>query len=496
MSTSYTYALQTTASASGSVAAILHTGLSGLTIPTFNSLKIIGEITERVDAQAGMCELENIEVEFSEDYSVYSEGFWFKVINYIDLTDPMIACELQLTIDTGNGAEHLFWGVLVKENMPVSEFDMFSNIQRAGTLRFVSRLAKMRDIVTDTSLLIPSGELTNGEGYPASGINQYVEIWRVLESIFCYCMGQTRTTPGTYMDTLPANLLVSDFIDGNFTAPQSWYFIWNIVDHPNTYATDGTYGWNVRFGNFFDLFAAICKNLLVIPRHTYDPATQKHYLQLKTRTPQGGTNITLPTPLQSDFLIDNGLLANQMTSSVAPADETWSPGFGAKHPQIYWSAPGTVSFAQPNGFKSALDIPVEFYLDTNSADFDGYPFSPGSIVVAHHAGDYHRDEYHIVSTCRYLSTDGLTYVLVYGYGEGKLQEAILAYLNATVNSGRGYERTYPGITANNGSTDSHSNITYLSKTVINDGISDRTFVAQEVRKDVVKDELFVRWIEL
>jgi hypothetical protein len=70
------------------------------------------------------------------------------------------------------------------------------------------------------------------------------------------------------------------------------------------------------------------------------------------------------------------------------------------------------------------------------------------------------------------------------------------YANRLGGIRRVYERAYETIKANDGSTNSHVNLSLLRITVINDGIGDRTFYATEVRKDVAKEESFVRWEEV
>src|SRR3990170_4130472 len=90
--TLYEYTLQTSVLPVGTVIIKLYSALNGLTIPTFASLSVPDDIVERCDLIPGEIELQEMTFEFVEDYSTYTEGFWYKVLQSYEEIQIGIEC--------------------------------------------------------------------------------------------------------------------------------------------------------------------------------------------------------------------------------------------------------------------------------------------------------------------------------------------------------------------------------------------------------------------
>ena len=87
ITTTYPYTLQTDETAGGRMTFVLHSAISGLTIPA-KTIYSASPSGEDVDILPGEVHVDEYTIEFQEDYSTYQEGFWFKAVSYTHLTLP------------------------------------------------------------------------------------------------------------------------------------------------------------------------------------------------------------------------------------------------------------------------------------------------------------------------------------------------------------------------------------------------------------------------
>ena len=135
-----TYTLQTSVISTGTIVVKITSPLAGLTIPSSPTLFGLSEIIESLDALPGVVQVEEIDIDYIDDYTTYAEGFWHKVL-------AEVSVDIQMTLDEGSGATHLFYGRNLKSGTSQEEFDLTpSAFQRSGTIHCLSFLTVLKSL--------------------------------------------------------------------------------------------------------------------------------------------------------------------------------------------------------------------------------------------------------------------------------------------------------------------------------------------------------------
>jgi hypothetical protein len=451
-----TYTVQTSVLASGTMTVKLHSDLVDLVVPTFQTLKLDTDFVTRVDIGPGRIELENVQFDYVEDYTVYAEGFWYKVLNSY--------AEIQLLLNEGSGDTHFYWGRVLKNQTPIEEFDLtVGNIQRRGSIQTMTILGKMKDFTAQEILNDIDAELfldcltLDGVGSD----NQVIKLSDFMNSF-------VKTVFNTTFDPLDIALQGFDlklaeqtysnlYLLAKVKSSGAWFGLFNTDKWPSTYATA------------FDLFTAICRSLAVIPRHYYDVANSRHRIELLTR----GTSFAYPgtfgVPAQSTFQpsIDEGV--NNLTVHAGAAAV------------LYYSGPDNKSTYTdaPNGFESDMDVTMEW----GGVDYV-------TSILYHDTGT----AYKAVLEGEWMYWDYEAGAWSTGYNA---EVAMARYLYTRLSQvKRSYSRTYNSLKSTANAVLSHVNTTILMRTSIDDGIASRNFYATEVTKNPDKDECTIQWNEV
>src|SRR5512146_862012 len=137
--TLYEYTVQESVLPSGTMTVKLYSELSGLTVPGYQTIDCDFWVNNRVDAGPGRLELENADIRFAEDRSVYAEGFWYKVANggY---------AELLFLLDEGSGDTYFWRCTILRDQTRFTEYDLTpGNIQRNGSMKAMTVLGRMQE---------------------------------------------------------------------------------------------------------------------------------------------------------------------------------------------------------------------------------------------------------------------------------------------------------------------------------------------------------------
>ena len=79
-----------------------------ITIPSAVRILDLDPFIEKIDAEAGSTDIDNVLVTLAEDYSIYSEGFWYKLI----VENPTAKVDFMFTIMNGSNEEFLYRGTV------------------------------------------------------------------------------------------------------------------------------------------------------------------------------------------------------------------------------------------------------------------------------------------------------------------------------------------------------------------------------------------------
>jgi hypothetical protein len=292
---------------------IVDPSLPELTIPSTVKVMHIGTLTELIDVEPGVVDVQNLDLELAEDYTTYSMGFWYKVIQGY----PTVNVEFRFILEEDGVDTFYFWGKVYREEVEWPEHYINTaetDVIRSVRLRLVSLVHAMKDVpvsdaitemLTHTTAVECAGPATAAAGiafmdmlasitYACFGDAFSTDSIQIRGSDFKFeFIGETTiTTENTYI------LTKSGF---NSAAPPAWAGRGYVDGELGE--TDNPHYWGNQFSNCYDLLRAIALNFGWVVRHyygktdgTYDtvtPANNLHRLEFLTR---GTTFNTLITP--------------------------------------------------------------------------------------------------------------------------------------------------------------------------------------------------------
>jgi len=451
------YSLQSVLYPGGLTQFYLLSSLSGLVMPTKKTLSFAGEVTERVDVQAGENNIETVDYSYIEDYGTYPEGFWHKVLQG--------TTEIQTTVDQGAGPLHYAWHSIPPQNNTQSEISLLSGaIRRQGTkLQGISRLLTLQSVPLSTIFqyaLSWAEQDTPG--------NSWCTIQNILDAM-ALAMGSSLTT--TASSVVGNDFRFSSAIDWTTTptswsTPQSLYMILANVTGVGIglWAADQ---WMSRYATAYDLLIALCKTFGWVPSYTFDVANNRHVLMV---IPRGSANTAATIgsgTVLSNYYPSTGLLVNNIgiTRDSGLVNNTDKPPG-----ESYFSAGTWTAGQAPPGFQPDMSVNVLFEVaGFNYSDFDmlyqaAQPLAVGSVDV----WDYTANAWYSVA---HPHTPLLT-----------MQQAAAYYYWSRFQAQKSmYERRVYGLNLAQ---------KILDKTTINDGVVSRNYYLTELRKDVRTNQMY------
>ncbi|MBE3141473.1 MAG: hypothetical protein IMZ53_12935 [Thermoplasmata archaeon] len=457
---------------------------SELTYPTSVRFLSVSPIRESVDAEAGVTEFDNADIDVKEDYSTYPEGFWHRLIN----TYPAFDFELMFTIMEGSDETFLFRGKIYRINIQETEHYLDdtvgtpSKVVRGVAFKLVSSL-KVLEEVSLTDLLTECAS-----HYWTYGSITAIYIKSVIASMIKLAYGES------YSESLVVNYSGEILFQSDALAPLSWSTIGIDVTVEGNYldsSGDYQYSWIKRFANAYDLLQYLCRQFAIIPRYSFGdtnglisgtPANNKHRLSFNSRGNPSGSTVTM-----------SGKLLNSVFSSDTPR-KARTVRITEVQPHVitglienYWYLKDVLQAGEPPPF-------AEFDIDTNCEFRANLTAEVYNILYQQFGGV----TYAVNSIWYYDYTSPAHWVHLEDGGShtNLLAEAIAKYYYDRFSSGRvQYEREYKSIKANNGTTNSQRNCQTLMRHVIHDGVIERTFYATEVEKDIFTNKVKVCWVQ-
>lgn len=434
-----TYTLQTMTLPTGTATVKLLSGIAGLVIPYFNSLDISADLVERCDLIPGTTEIENMEFSFIEDYSYYTQGFWFKVLN-----DSTEVPEVQILLNDGSGDTTWFWGRVEQESGggTFEELDLTTGkIQRKGKFTCVHLMDKLKDtLVTTLMVRVDAVDSTGSDGH------QYIKFQSIIAAMvtetFGYSFDITRCVvrgqPFRYKETAT----YYDFED-----------LWVRVGTSGA-ASGYRVSWELDYQNCFDLLRDLCQQFGYVARLVWNDAAAKWDLELLAR---GQAYAGLP--ISFDGIPTEKSTFNTHAQTINAVSVS---GAGAAYPAVITN--GTLLLA-PTAFPTNVPIDISVTIFFNSSAIGGLAFSamlwidgggtPLSIT------DF---QYFDHSTRAYSADDG-----------EKLHRAVVRYYWFLFSGNkRGYDRSYLSVRSHYANTLTHKNTHILRQGQIDDGTETST----------------------
>jgi len=501
-----------------SVFMYLENDVSAPTIPDDVRITRIGMLEELVDVEPGVVDIESLEIEAAEDYSTYSEGFWYHVVE----TNPDTDIHFKFILTEDGTDTVYFYGRIKREDIEWPEHYLATDESSAvRTVRM--RLVSMLD---DLKTLSIEGTIVTVLANPIyAGLQQY-SMQTIIAAILTGMTGQTYNTSyvhvrnsdirfvdGSANTVYPINACNSGGENTESTVDSDvinkGYFFVDAAD-------DNRLHWTYRYESAFDLLRAICLTFGWTCRYFYGQAdgsyagdsSDKHRLELITRG-QSGSTVTPEKGVQESTLLTDsstrvmGVRVGDLLESSTLIEYQTGPSVYAGDPTMNyaWQHAGAESLVAPDA-SYAYTYTVspkyaEFDIDLD-AEFivNDVPGSSGSI------GYYYKYR----NLYRHDGAGGVTQLETAGFydyiagawvdGEYTIQNALVKYYTRRFRSGRKtFTRKYGSLRFDDGSTTSHANIKPMAEITIDDGIVSETYYASEVRKDFTRNEVTVTWIQ-
>lgn len=471
------YSLPSIVTVNGTFAVTLYSEFALLTEPSIQTITEIGDTRESANIVLGQTEIGNVKISIRDDTSTYTYGFWYKVLSG--------EAWIKILLDD----EDYFFGTVQADTIEWNEA-YISGTTRIRTCSFImaSMTQKLFDTPTADWLteIYDNRELT---GYVASTPAYSVINLTGFFSALLSASGVNSTYDVTDT-TFQCSTTVKDL---EFLYDGNWYalnFVWLLV----TYDTgageakvdyfDSTHANYLgdRYATAKELIAAMVKNFGVVFRAYYDSATSRHKIQiLQGRAYDDADNLDFSSREKSSVLSKStDLLGDAVRcTSLYNDEELW---FSRK----YLGADFSVA-APENYVEFDIDAYLPYLVYSSAPDVSGYPIYAGSVATT--VG--------IATDVRYFRYDGVGVVTASAASTRKMLEAaggIMFSRFTTVNSC--IRRVYGRMSAKVGAgSETHTALTVMRRTSIDDGLGAVTFWANTVIKKPQSAEVEIQWLK-
>ena len=466
----------------------IDTSVSSIIIPSAVRFLDIGEIVEKVDAEAGTTDIENVDITLAEDYTTYPEGFFYKLL----IENPLTNVDFMFTLINGANEEFLYRGTVYRQGSEVPEYYL-DNISSPGSwvrgmkVQLVSPLLNLQNIDTPTFCAVTIAhfvqmEAGNIAGQPMYNFASFTTLFAcMMELAFAgnydeslvinngdFRVQSTPNIPGTWISWIQGYLLSSWFYPANTTG-------YNVPTlQPYTYYSNISDCW--------ELLKHICTEFGAIPKYTFGnasgcidpvPTNNKHRISFNTR---GNSGVPI-TPVGN--VVESTLTA-ETSRKVLRLRAT---NVGATYPDQSWFWDGVLKYEATAEVWRQFDKEVSVDFDTSQSPAYTSLFQSNGSGICYSASNIEYWDYSLPIPA-YVNVDNFC-------------RAIAQYYFGRFSTSRiEYARTYTSLQANNGLSNSQMWMQSLNTTSINDGITARTFYITEIHKDILKNQTTVVWVQI
>lgn len=475
--TATTYSLASLVTVNGTFTFLLYSEFAALTKPTIQTIIEIGDTRESANIALGQTEIGNVRLKIRDDYTTYTWGFWYKILSG--------EVWLKILLD---GADY-FFGTVQADTVEWGEF-YISGTTRIRTCSFVlaSMTQKLFDTPTATWLTHAYNNREATEyvaSTPAFAVISLTGFFSALLSASGVNTAYAKADTGFIASTTVKDL---EFLKGG-----SWYalnFVWLLVTYDSgagetkvDYFDSGHANYlGTKYATAKELIAGIVKNFGIVFRAYYDPGADRHKIQiLQGRAYDNADNLDFSSREKESVLSKStDLLGDAVRcTSLYNGEELW---FSRKYLGVNFS-----EMVPENYVSFDIDAYVPFLIDSAAPDTSGYPIYAGSVATS--VG--------LATSVRYYRYDGVGIVTASATQHRLMLEAAAGIMFSrftTVNSC--IRRIYARMSAKVGAgSETHTALTVMRRTSINDGLGAVTFWANTVTKKPQSAEVEIQWLK-
>lgn len=461
-------------------------------VPSSVNILSISPTVERVDLSAGSVDLDSMEVSIAEDFTDYTAGFWYNLIEgYPEYSIQIMFILTENSVDT-----YYYRGTLFRENVVWEEKYINSgDFIRSVKMQFVSPMLGLKSV--STTALVEYITVTNAAEMLVEGVSDalnvqsnYVTIANVMKSMIELAAG-VEYDEGQFISVQGDILLNATLFGGDYNPFFDGYIAAQVYEE-GSYVNTGFFrtsnfdpffpmAWIKRYENCYQLFNDICASLGVIPHYYYGDvngiyngdATDKHTVVVSPRSNRASTKIT-NTKIISSSMVSNSTIKD-VNVLVKDVDAT-----------NYWALNGIIQTGEvPQN--SNFDIEITQIFSASTA------YAQQQICFSYYGltrrfGEADNTKYYNHNTSSWV-TEAVT-------SANDLVRVLTSYLFYRFTKGRReYTREYGSLSFSNGTTSTHQNLKILARHDIVDGLSTTTYYATSVSKDIATNRATVIWIE-
>lgn len=491
---------------------------SSLTVPSTVKVVSIGEVQELIDVDPGVVDVQNVQVELAEDYSVYPEGFWYRVIEY----DQSVDIHFRFIL-TENGTDtYFFRGMVYRPETDFTEHYAIDGVKivRTVKVKLVSPIILMKQ--TDLSLvlfsLLPS-YYVSADTYPMSwGTKNFIKLRDIIACLAAesFVLAYDSSIPQFRNDEFQ---LIDDTL-GSPVGPEDAYIVQNVdgtrgyLFGSSTDQNENPHYWLYQYGSCYDLLKAICLEFGWVCRYyegladgSWDAVTPSNnipHLEFVTRGTSFASFISPEKGISSSVIHSEHVAKKQSfnVSDVQDVDGTyasgsktdgttgasWSNNYGAYQlhsGQLQYVSDVKFSIKPNPSEKFDLSVVLPFVLGSQSPFYQPYAaYRFLWFIAAGTATPFTKLNWYNRGTDGWVEEDT------------SLQNAVLYYYTNRFSPGRKcFERQYGSLKWTDGGTTTQANLKPMKRIAINDMLGTSTYYATEVRKDFQNNTSTVLWIE-
>ena len=455
------------------------------TIPTTVPFTNIGDFVERIDADPGIVDIENVQLEIKEDYSVHSEGFWHKIINGY----PKLDVQIMFSIMEGSDEVFLFRGSIYRANTTFGKV-YINGTDKVRTLstQLVSMLTASDNIATSSLNVSNVAHIIYDSGGGKYYLSKFSDVLSMIIAL-AYGFGVSDCE-----FTNNSNDIMGKVTGSTYKKWTDLYFIaWSTGITGNAdrgFLSNTTDHWSNSFAKTSDLLKHLCSIFGCVASYSFGDdsgiitgtSADKHRITLSSRG-QNAQVIPSGKLLISDFTSESPILAKNIRFTLSQDNtktRSWFNGVG------YGNA------ALPSNATFDIDLTTEFRVTlvgvwnelwNNLYDYSG----SGSIYDA------------IVSVIEYWNYQTKSY----SEADTQWYDAGADYYHYRFYNNRfQYTRTYGSLKAIKGNDPPITSIRNLKSLIghkitdIIDGASvENTYYATGIKKSLIKNTVEITWLQ-
>ncbi len=482
--------------ASGSLKCYLYIDDSispALTVPTTVNITSISPVRESVDIKAGEVDLGYMTVDIVDDYTTYTDGFWWTLLE----TNSTYNIQMMFILTEDGTDTYLFRGSISRENTHWTEYYASDpTYVRSVSIQLVSPMLLLKSISITTMINYLTNAVTGNGAYLVEGVDDILEdaikmvtLGNILNNMMELAFASD--TESYQVVERGCDILFYDGNTSSYKNPTDLYL--RVQRYDTDWYCDDLFGlvgahihtasWYSRFDNCWELLVSICLSLGIVPRYYWGDengiyqgdANDKHTIEILCRgdrTTTALTNTSVITPSKAISNSPNKYL-DIITRNLASVDT-----------QLYSVVNGSFFTTDPENTTYEMELNSEFTSDKTESVNRTFFYSYVSGLDIHFAP---------CTKCEYYEHKSNAMVeKSFNDGTNALLEVLTKYLFYRFSSGRReYEREYGTIGFSDGATTTHQHLKILARHEI-DSVA---YYAVDVEKDILTNRAKVKWIQ-